>query len=442
MSDSVAPPGKRRAPAGRRAGGAILFLAGIVALAFNMRTAITSLPPVFPALSARLGLSPAEIGLLASTPILCFAVFSPAAAPLSRRYGEERVLLTALGLLAGGLLLRGAAPSWLLFPGTVVAAAAIASINVLLPSLVKRRRPERAGMLLGSYLLSLSAGSVVASFVAVPVLEATGSVPVVLAMGALPALAAMLVWAPQWRSRTAAHEPEAPRTPGPQESGAPAAVEGQAPAAGGGRGPAAGEGKGPASLVRVWRHRLAWQVLGFMGLQSLTYFTILSWLPTLLQDRGLSAVHAGDLLGVMSIANAVCALVVPVLAHRVRDQRALVTVGVASLAAGAAGSWFAPLPTAPAWAVLLGLGQGSCLALAIYFAMARAPDPVTAASLSSFAQSGGYLLATTGPLIIGFLHTATGDWTIPVAVLLAFYAAQFSAGWHAARDRILLRRGV
>ena len=51
----------------------------------------------------------------------------------------------AVGLLAAGLILRGVAPGVLLFPGTALAAAAIALLNVLLPSLVKRRAPERAG---------------------------------------------------------------------------------------------------------------------------------------------------------------------------------------------------------------------------------------------------------------------------------------------------------
>ena len=46
----------------------------------------------------------------------------------------------------------------LLFPGTVLAARAIALMNVLLPSLVKRRQPDRAGLLIGVYLLSLAVG--------------------------------------------------------------------------------------------------------------------------------------------------------------------------------------------------------------------------------------------------------------------------------------------
>src|SRR5690242_13677373 len=80
-----------------------LFIGGISLLAFNMRAAITSVPPLFPELSARQHLPPAALAALAATPVLCFALFAPVAAPASRRFGEERVLLAALGLLATGL---------------------------------------------------------------------------------------------------------------------------------------------------------------------------------------------------------------------------------------------------------------------------------------------------------------------------------------------------
>ena len=83
--------------------------------------------------------------------------------------------------------------------------------------------------------------------------------------------------------------------------------------------------------------------------------------------------------------------------------------------------------------VLLGLGQGASLGLGIYYTMARAPDPGTAASLSAFAQGIGYLIASLGPLVIGFLHTATGGWTVPLIVLLAVVTAQLLTGWLAGR---------
>src|SRR5215467_14283830 len=156
MPDSAAPPAVATARAGHRRWPIPVFVAGVVVLAFNLRGSITSLPPLFPELSSSLHLSSAAIAALAATPVLCFGVFSGVAAPLSRRYGEERVLLAALA-------------AWLLFPGTVLAAAAIALMNVLLPSLIKRRQPGRAGLLIGIYLLSLAAGAILGSLLAVPI---------------------------------------------------------------------------------------------------------------------------------------------------------------------------------------------------------------------------------------------------------------------------------
>jgi CP family cyanate transporter-like MFS transporter len=390
-----------------------LLVVGILALALNLRAAITGLPPVFPELSAALNLSSATIAALAAVPVLCFGLFSGLGAPLSRRFGEERVLLVALLLLACGLLLRGAAPEVMLFPGTVLAGGAIALGNVLLPSLIKRRHPGHAGLLIGAYLLTMSSGAVIGALIAVPVYQAaagsTAAVagwPVQLTLGlwAVPALAAALVWLPQIRYRTV------PDTTGPGTTGRRAPVN---------------------------RHLLAWQVAAFMGLQSLTYYAALSWLPTLFRDRGVSPEHAGALLALMNFGNAVTAMLMPVLAHRARDQRPLVLVAGLASAVGLTGALLAPVGTAFVWTLLLGLGQGASLGLAIFFTVARAPDPVASASLSGFAQSVGYLIATGGPLAVGFLHTATGGWDVPVVALLAATVVQLSAGVLAGRARTL-----
>jgi CP family cyanate transporter-like MFS transporter len=409
----------------------VLLMVGIMVLAVNLRAAISSLPPVFPDLSTALHLSSAAVAVLAAVPVLCFGLFSGLAAPLSRSFGEERVLLAALLLLAGGLLLRGAWPGTMLFPGTVLAGGSIALMNVLLPSLVKRRRPRQAGLLIGSYLFMLSLGAVVASLIAVPVLRAAGGTrhggagwPIQLTLGlwAVPALLAAVLWLPQVRYRTA------PTASSPSPAPAPAAPP--APAALGAR----------TARASMHRHALAWQVAGFMGLQSMVYYATLSWLPTLFQDRGVSATSAGGLLALMNLGNAITAMLMPVIAQRARDQRLLVAATAAAMAAGLCGSAFAPTSGAVAWTLLLGLGQGSSLALAIFFTMARAPDPVTSASLSGFAQSSGYLIATAGPLVVGFLHTATGGWTLPVLVLLGITAALLWAGWLAGQDRTVPAR--
>src|SRR5690349_13577192 len=224
---------------GRRPYEISLLVVAVAAAGLNLRTAITSLPPLFPDLQDRLHLSSATLSLLAATPAICFGVVSAfaawlnrrygeglvllAAAPviccgvvsafaawLNRRYGEELVLLAALILIAAGLLLRGAAPDVMLFPGTVLAASAIAVLNVLLSSMVKRRWPERAGLLIGIYLTTLSIGAILSSLLSVPLYRSSGgSVPLTLGIWAAPAALAVLLWLPQLRYRPAAIAPAA-----------------------------------------------------------------------------------------------------------------------------------------------------------------------------------------------------------------------------------------
>src|SRR6266568_6117093 len=222
-----------------------LLAVAVAAAGLNLRTAITSLPPLFPDLQTRLHLSP-----------------------------------VALILLTAGLLLRGAAPGIMLFPGTALAASAVAVLNVLLSSLVKRRWPERAGLLIGIYLTALSVGAILSSLLSVPLYRSSGgSVRLALGLWAVPAALAALLWLAQLRYRTAGTDPSAGTDP----------AAGLAPAADGVTAPA------PARPgIKVYRYALAWQVTAFMGLQSLLYYAALSWLPTIFRDRGDSAVTAGN----------------------------------------------------------------------------------------------------------------------------------------------------
>jgi CP family cyanate transporter-like MFS transporter len=407
-----------------------LLVVGVVALGFNLRTAIASLPPIFPELESSLHISTAAVSVLAATPVLCFGVVSGFAAALARRLGEERMLFAAIVALTAGLALRAAAPGVALFPGTILAGAAIAVMNVLLSSLIKRRWPARAGFLIGLYITALSAGAIVGSVVSVPLWQATGgSVLITLGWLAAPAALAALLWLPQLRQATS------PAATQPADGAAPNASAAAAAPSAAPTPPSAVTR--PSAALAVYRHAIAWQVMFFMGLQSLIYYATLSWLPTILRDRGESAAGAGDLLALMGVGNLAVSLIVPVAAQRMRAQHALVIPTVLAVAAGLAGLVYAPLGGAVAWALILGAGQNAALALAIFFTAARSPNPAAAASLSAFSQSAGYLLAAAGPIGVGLLRSETGSWTAPVAVLLALTAILLVAGLLAARPRML-----
>jgi CP family cyanate transporter-like MFS transporter len=410
-----APPSAGLPAGGLALGGLVagggLLLAGILAISFNLRASITGLPPVYPEMTAAAGWSTGLKSALAAMPVLSFALFSGLAPMLARKIGEERVLGLSLVLLAAGLGLRSAAPGVMLFPGTIIAGCAIALVNVLLPSMIKRRRPDLAGLMIGLYLLMLTAGAVVAALIAVPVFQAAGgtasggsgsAVRLTLGIWALPALLAVLVWLPQLRFRTL-----------------PASAEGQ---------------RGVLAMGRI---PLAWQVMGFMSLQSLSYYATLSWFPTMFRDHGISADSAGNLLALMNLGNAVTGLIVPVLAHRVRDQRWLAGSAVGLITIGLAGAAFAPNSVVVLFVCLLGLGQGGAFGLSVFLFTARAADGHTAAALSGFAQGLGYLLAAAGPLLIGLLHSVTGSWTVPVIILLGIGVGQFATGLLASRDKTI-----
>src|SRR5690606_12026876 len=44
---------------------------------------------------------------------------------------------------------------------------------------------------------------------------------------------------------------------------------------------------------RVWRSALAWQVTLFMGINSLLYYVLIGWLPSILIEAGFSPATAG-----------------------------------------------------------------------------------------------------------------------------------------------------
>ena len=378
----------------------VLAVLTVALLAFNMRTAIAGIPPVLP----DLGLSPAGQSVLATVPVLCFSLAALAAPGLRARAGEERVLIGALAVLLVGVLVRAAWPTvhaWL-FLGTVLVGCAIALMNVLVTSLVRRRFPGRAGPMTAVYTTALVIGGASAAGLTVPLRDAAdGSLHVALGIWAIPVAIALVVWLPERRHRA---------QPRPVTSGRDA--------------------------IRALRSDpVAWSVTMFMGLQSLVFYGSLSWLPAIHRDQGIDPTHAGLLLSSMSLVSIAGTFLAPVIAHRMPDQR-LAALGATLLTvAGLAGILLAPSSVALVWVMLLGIGQGAALSLSLLMMVVRAGDDDTSARLSSMAQSIGYLLAAAGPLLLGLLHATTGGWDLPLLTLIGVGVLEGVFGWSAGRDR-------
>lgn len=402
-SDALAAARGTGDPAATAPGASILpsfaiSVVGVVLVALTARQAVSGVPPILD----DLGLAPGVASVLVAVPVLCFSLGALAGPALRARFGEERALFLVVALLLAGLLLRALWPGWALFPGTILAGLAIAVLNVLLPSLVKRRFPNRIGPMMAAYTMAMAVGASLGSGLTALVLRAAdGAIGVALGVWAIPAALALVAWLPQLRLSSRARGLTAGRT------------------------------------VRVWRHPLAWHVLFFMGMQSLLYYGPLSWLPAIYRDRGVDAAEAGFLLMVFNGVAILGNFAAPTIAARLPDQRPAVATAIVMTTIGLLGVLLAPTSTALLWAVVLGIAQGSSLSLALLVIVLRSADGDVAAALSGMAQSGGYLLASTGPLVMGLLYTVTGGWTVPLLFLLSVAFLIWIPGMTAARRRVI-----
>jgi cyanate permease len=189
-SEAVVLPSSRKP---KRQTMAISFVV-ILALSLNLRPSITSLPPIFPELAARLSLSAGQITLLATLPVLLFAVSSLAMPAIRMRIGEDRLVTGSLSLLAISLLARGLFPGVLLL-GTALAAAAIGFIGALIPSLASRYNPRSAGAMLGLYLVGLYGGAILGGATSVPIyINTNKSLVIALGVWSFLAILTLPIW--------------------------------------------------------------------------------------------------------------------------------------------------------------------------------------------------------------------------------------------------------
>lgn len=381
----------------------VLLIIGILMIATTLRVTFTGAAPLLDAIRADYGLTTAQTGMLTTLPLLAFALISPLAAGVARRIGMERSLFAALLLICAGIALRSLPSSLLLFIGTAVIGCGIALGNVLLPGMLKRDFAQHVAKLTGAYSLTMGAAAALGSAAMVPIAQSgAGWHGALLTLMIFPLLA-LLLWLPRLRH------------------GAPAALS----------------TSGALHSRGIWRSALAWQVTLYLGINSLIYYIVIGWLPSILISQGFSEAQAGSLHGVLQLATAAPGLLVPLVLHRLRDQRAIAALVALLCAAGALGLWLQP-GHAAIWTVVYGFGSGATMILGLTFIGLRASSAHQAAALSGMAQSVGYLLAACGPPLMGKVHDASGDWHLPLIACALLSVVMALCGAFAGRDREIL----
>lgn len=379
----------------------ILLLLGIILVAANLRAAITSVGPLVGSIRDTTGLSSFWLGMLSTLPLFAFAIFSPLAPSVAKKMGIEKTILFSLVAITVGIAFRSIPSNRTLFFGTAIIGLGIATCNVLLPSLIKSKFPLQVGPMTGIYTMTMVSFAAVASGISFPLAHQTtmgwrGS----LLFWILLSIIGILVWIPHLKSQVNPTDERITKE----------------------------------RVTEALRSPLAWKVTLYMGLQSLTFYVSVTWLAQILHDLGMTLASAGYMLSLMQLVSIPVSLFIPILAGKRKSQSGFASLAAFLYLSGFVGILFFGSTFVVLWVVLIGLGNGASISMALLLFSLRASNAEQVATLSGMAQSIGYLLAAVGPPLFGYLYDITNEWTIPLLLLMKTCTAQFIIGIGAGRN--------
>ncbi|EON73664.1 CynX/NimT family MFS transporter [Lysinibacillus sphaericus] len=380
-------------------GKTLLLVIGVIFIASTLRMPLTVVGPIISFIRESLGISNVLAGFLTTIPLLAFAIVSPFAPVVARKLGIELTLFLSTILLACGIVTRSLGTTTLLVLGTVLIGVAISFGNVLIPGLLKLKFPYHVGLLMAFFTVSMNLSAGVGAGISYPVAHSSLGWQGALGVALILVVLTILVWIPQLQ----ANKPE----------------------------PTVASMK---TRIPLWKSPVAWAVTGAMGLQSLIFYTTAAWIPEIYIAQGLAADRAGWMFSTMQFSQIPMALVVPIIASKMKSQRPLVVIFTVFYLIGFTGLVMEWTSFAVLWMVLIGLAGGASFALAMMFFTLRTRTAYEAADLSGFAQSIGYLLAAVGPILFGYLHDLLGGWNIAGWLFVVVVTLLFFCSMRASKD--------
>jgi CP family cyanate transporter-like MFS transporter len=166
--------------------------------------------------------------------------------------------------------------------------------------------------------------------------------------------------------------------------------------------------------ARLFRSPVAWSMALLFGLPSMHAYAMFAWLPPLATElSGADPAQAGIVLGAFAFCGMPAALIVPLLASRWNLIVPQIVAAVVFFLGGYAGFLVAPAAAPLLWAVLVGLGT-LLFPLALTLINLRSRTHAGSVALSGFVQGIGYVIGALGPLVVGILRDASGDWIAPL----------------------------
>lgn len=378
------------------------FLLSMMLVAANLRLPITIIPPLLNTIEKNLGIPKSMAGMITSIPLITFAVLSPVIVKVAKKLGNELTIFIFFILLILGSYLRIIPTVWALMLGTFLAGVGIDSGNVLVPAIIKDRLPDQIPLGTSLYTMSMLLIGAIGT-AASGILITKISLQATLAILSVVAIVALIFWIPNLRynERNTAKETK------------------------------------EVHYRSVWNQSLGWLITAFFGLQSLVYYSFITWLPSVLENHGISTIFASNLLTVLQLSGLPCSFIVPFLSVRKHGLRWLLTmlfIGYAIAPLGylltTSNAVFLTIIT-----IVTGFGSGLAFNMAVVFFTEKTTNPYQTAEVSGMAQSAGYLLAAIGPVLFGYIENSLHSWNLIITILIIMSALLTLSGVFIARHK-------
>lgn len=378
------------------------FLLSMMLVAANLRLPITIIPPLLNTIEKNLGIPKSMAGMITSIPLITFAVLSPVIVKVAKKLGNELTIFVFFILLILGSYLRIIPTIWALMLGTFLAGVGIDSGNVLVPAIIKDRLPDQIPLGTSLYTMSMLLIGAIGT-AASGILITKISLQATLAILSVVAIIALIFWIPNLRYNERNSTKEAKEV----------------------------------HYRSVWNQSLGWLITAFFGLQSLVYYSFITWLPSVLENHGISTIFASNLLTVLQLSGLPCSFIVPFLSVRKHGLRWLLTmlfIGYAIAPLGylltTSNAVFLTIIT-----IVTGFGSGLAFNMAVVFFTEKTTNPYQTAEVSGMAQSAGYLLAAIGPVLFGYIENSLHSWNLIITILIIMSALLTLSGVFIARHK-------
>lgn len=378
-----------------------LVLAAVLVIAFVLRPAVAQIGPILSQIQVGLSVSNTELAVLTALPVLCFGFGAFASPALVRRFGINHSMVYLLVILLIAVASRPYFGLYGLLLGSTVAGLAIAVANVLLPSIVRERFSNNVVTMTTAYTTVLAASASFAAAISFPS-AVFGGWQFALAIWSLPTLLAAALSFSLIRGHEVATE--------------------------------ASHDDHSSQWKAVLISPITWWVTALFGLQSLGFYALLAWLPTVAITAGVEPAAAGVLLSVMTIVGVpVRFLIAPTLHKRLSQSVEGVLISaltVAGMVLLLFGLW---LPAV----IMIGIGQASSFPLSLSLISTKAKNMELTTILSAVVQGVGYLIAAAGTFLFGLLGSISGNWQVSLYLIIAITFVQVISGWFAGKKQTI-----